>query len=70
MSYQLHPGQYNSFMDGRVAQELKDNAGNLFFDPKSLEPNKICLGVTWSINWYASTLPTDQLLNDSSVGSV
>jgi hypothetical protein len=52
MSCQSHPGQYNGFMDGRVAQELKDNAGNLFFDPESLDANEIRLGVTWSVDWY------------------
>jgi hypothetical protein len=54
MSHQLHPGQYNGFMDGRVAKELKDNAGNLFFDPNSVDPNKIHLGVIWSVDWYGS----------------
>jgi hypothetical protein len=54
MSHQSHPGQYNGFMDGRVAKELKDNTGNLFFDPNSVDPHEIRLGVTWSVDWYDS----------------
>jgi predicted Zn-ribbon and HTH transcriptional regulator len=45
------PGQYTSFMDGRVAQELKDHNGNLFFNQDSIIEGEIRLGVTWSVDW-------------------
>jgi hypothetical protein len=51
LSHTLTPGQYMSFMDGRVAQELKDHNGNLFFNPASLIESEIRLGVTWSVDW-------------------
>jgi hypothetical protein len=38
-------------MDGRVAQELKDYNGNLFFNQNSTIEGKIRLGVTWSVDW-------------------
>jgi hypothetical protein len=42
-------------MDGRVAQELKDHNGNLFFDSASLIEDEICLGVTWSVDWCVTS---------------
>jgi hypothetical protein len=52
LSHTPTPGQYTGFMDGRVAQELKDDNGNRFFDPTSLIEGEIRLGVTWSVDWY------------------
>jgi DNA-directed RNA polymerase subunit RPC12/RpoP len=63
MSYRPRRGQYSSFMDGRVAQELKDRTGNQFFDPNSLDANEIRLGVTWSVDWYVFAPLIDNWLN-------
>jgi DNA-directed RNA polymerase subunit RPC12/RpoP len=60
MSYPSRSGHYNGFMDGRVAQELKDHAGNLFFDRNSLDADEIRLGVTWSVDWYVCISLPDQ----------
>jgi hypothetical protein len=51
LSHTPTPGRYTGFMDGRVAQELKDSNGNLFFDSNSLIDGEIRLGVTWSVDW-------------------
>jgi hypothetical protein len=56
MNHTPTPGLYTGFMDGRVAQELKDANGNLFFDPASLVEDEIRLGVTWSVDWYVHQL--------------
>jgi DNA-directed RNA polymerase subunit RPC12/RpoP len=70
ISHSPQAGQYNSFMDGRVAQELKDSTGNLFFDSNSLAANEIRLGVTWSIDWCVSILLAHLQMNDILLGSV
>jgi predicted Zn-ribbon and HTH transcriptional regulator len=52
LSHVPSPGQYTSFMDGCVAQELTDHNGNLFFNQNSTIDGEIHLGVTWSVDWY------------------
>jgi DNA-directed RNA polymerase subunit RPC12/RpoP len=69
MSHPSQPGHYNGFMDGRIAQELKDNLGNLFFDRNSLDANEIRLGVTWSVDWYVCTLLFAYYRLNSAAGS-